>query len=438
VTDPWTTPERAALRETAAKFTEAEIAPHLAQWEDAGRVPREVHRRAAALGLLGVGFDEAVGGSGGDLVDLATTKEAMVGAGASSGLLAALFTHGIACPHIVTAGDSELIDGYVRPTLAGERIGALAVTEPDGGSDVAAIRTRARVDGGDLVIDGAKTFITSGVRADFVTTAVRTGGPGRDSVGRDGAGHDGISLVVVDTDRPGLAVSGPLRKMGWCCSDTAELSFEGVRVPRANIVGAPGGGFALLMRHFVTERLSLAVHAYSVAQRSLDLAASYAAQRVTFGRPLATRQLIRHRLVEMHRRVAVTRTYTRSVIERTVDGQDAPRQLSADAVLAKKTAVETCDHVVDAAIQIHGGAGYLRESEIERHYRDARVLGIGGGATEVLDELAARLLGYGLEPDLEPDPSRRDCTSSPPERGRRAMSARESGEDVRSRREGGS
>ena len=383
MTDPWTTPERAALRETAAKFTQSEIGPHLAEWEDAGEVPRELHRQAAALGLLGVGFAESVGGSGGDLIDMTTTKEAMVGSGASSGLLAALFTHGIACPHIVTAGDSELIDAYVRPTLAGERIGSLAVTEPDGGSDVAAIRTRARADGDDLIIDGAKTFITSGVRADFVTTAVRTGG----------GGHDGISLVVVDTDRPGLTVSGPLRKLGWHCSDTAELSFDGVRMPRANIVGAPGAGFALLMRHFVTERLSLAAHAYSVAQRSLDLAAAYAAQRRTFGRPLATRQLIRHRLVDMHRRVAVARTYTRSVIERAVDDQDA----AADAVLAKKTAVEACDVVVDAAVQIFGGAGYMRESEIERHYRDARVLGIGGGATEVLDELAARLLGYAPE-----------------------------------------
>jgi acyl-CoA dehydrogenase len=386
--DPWETPERRALRETASKFTRAAIAPHLAEWEDAGRVPRELHREAAALGLLGVGFAESVGGSGGDLVDLATVQEAMVGAGASSGLLAALFTHGIACPHIVTAGDSELVDAYVRPTLAGDRIGALAVTEPDGGSDVAAIRTRARADGDDLVIDGAKAYVTSGVRADFVTTAVRTGG----------AGADGISLVVVDTDRPGLTVSGPVRKLGWHCSDTAELAFDGVRVPRSRVVGAPGGGFALLMRHFVTERLSLAVHAYSVAQRSLDLAAAYAADRVTFGRPLATRQVIRHRLVDMHRRVAVARTYTRSVIERAVAGADAQsRQRSADACLAKKTAVEACDHVVDAAVQIHGGAGYLRESEIERHYRDARILGIGGGATEVLDDLAARLLGFGPE-----------------------------------------
>jgi acyl-CoA dehydrogenase len=304
----------------------------------------------------------------------------MLGAGASSGLLAALSTHGIACPHIVTAGDSELVDAYVRPTLAGERIGSLAVTEPYGGSDVAAIRTRARADGDDLIIDGTKTFITSGVRADFVTTAVRTGD----------AGRDGISLVVIDTDRPGLTVSGPQRKLGWHCSDTAELSFDGVRVPRANIVGAPGAGFALLMRHFVTERLSLAAHAYSVAQRSLDLAAAYAAQRQTFGRPLATRQVIRHKLVDMHRRVAVARTYSRSIIERAVDGQD----VAAEAVLAKKTAVEACDFVVDAAVQIFGGAGCMRESEIERHYRDARILGIGGGATEVLDELAARLLGY--------------------------------------------
>lgn len=381
--DPWTTPERTALRETAAKFTQSEIGSQLSEWEDAGRIPRELHRRAAAVGLLGVGFAESVGGSGGDLIDMTAMKEAMVGAGASSGLLAALFTHGIACPHIISAGNTELIDAYVRPTLAGDRIGSLAVTEPDGGSDVAAIRTRARADGDDLIIDGAKTFITSGVRADFVTTAVRTGG----------TGHDGISLVVVDTDRPGFTASGPLRKMGWHCSDTAELSFDGVRVPRSNIVGAPGSGFALLMRHFVSERLSLALHAYSVAQRSLDLAAAYALERKTFGRPLATRQVIRHRLVDMHRRIAVARTYSHSVIERAVDGQD----VAADAVLAKKTAVEACDFVVDAAVQIFGGMGYMRESEIDRHYRDARILGIGGGATEVLDELAARLLGYAPE-----------------------------------------
>jgi acyl-CoA dehydrogenase len=369
-----------ALRATVRRFTEREVVPHLDAWERAGEVPRELHAAAAKLGLLGLGFPEEVGGSGGDYTDVVAMTEAFCEAGASSGLLAALFTSGIAVPHIAAAGTPELVDRFVRPTLAGETIGSLAVTEPDGGSDVAAIRTRARRDGDAYVVDGAKTFITSGARADFVTTAVRTGEPG----------HVGISLLVVETDTPGFTVSRRLGKMGWLCSDTAEMAFDGCRVPAANLVGEENGGFALLMEQFVTERLGLAVHAYGIAQRCLDLTRDYARQRQTFGRPLISRQVVQHQLVEMHRRVDVARTYTREVARRYAAG----RQPVAEACLAKNTAVEACDHVVDRAVQLHGGAGYMRESEVERHYRDARILGIGGGATEVLTDLSARLLGY--------------------------------------------
>src|SRR5688500_8428740 len=191
--DPWTTPERRALRESAAGFVRRHVVPGLAAWEEAGEVPRSLHREAAAAGMLGIGFPEEVGGQGGDLVDVVTMMEAMVGAGASSGLLAALFTHSIALPHIVASGNVDLIDRFVRPTLAGELIGSLAVTEPDGGSDVASLRTRAVRDGDEYVVDGGKTFITSGGRADFVTTAVRTGGPGA----------RGVSLLVVERATPG-------------------------------------------------------------------------------------------------------------------------------------------------------------------------------------------------------------------------------------------
>jgi acyl-CoA dehydrogenase len=378
--DPFATPERRALRESAAEFVRREVLPGLAGWEEAGGVPRDLHRAAAAAGLLGIGLPEKVGGQGGDLVDVVTALEAMVEAGASSGLLAALFTHSIALPHIVASGNADLIDRFVRPTLAGEFIGALAVTEPDGGSDVAALRTRAVRDGDEYVVDGAKTFITSGARADFVTTAVRTGGPGA----------RGVSLLVVERGAPGFTVTRRLAKMGWLCSDTAELGYSGVRVPAANLVGDEGTGFGQIMRQFVTERLALAVHGYSVAARALALTHTWTQERTTFGAPLAARQAVVHRLVEMRQRVELARTFTRAVVVRHAAGED----VTADACLAKNAAVAAGEWVVDQAVQLHGGAGYLRETEVERHYRDVRILGIGGGATEVLADLAGRLLGY--------------------------------------------
>jgi acyl-CoA dehydrogenase len=374
------TPERRALRDTVRRFVRAEVVPHLADWEDAGELPRDLHRKAGALGLLGVGFPDEVGGAGGDLLDVLVVTEELIQAGGSSGLVAGLCTHGIAVPHIADAGDPDQVARWVRPTLAGELIGSLAVTEPDGGSDVAALRTTARRDGDHFVVNGTKTFITSGSRADFVTTAVRTGGPG----------HAGISLLVVERGTPGFTVARRLSKMGWHCSDTAELSFVDARVPAANLVGPAEGGFALLMRQFQVERISLAVQAYATAQRCLDLTLDWVRLRETFGRPLVSRQLVRHRLVEMAQRIDLARVYTREVAAQVAAG----RERVAQVCLAKNAAVAACGYVVDQAVQLHGGAGYLRESEVERHYRDARILGIGGGTDEVLAELAARRLGF--------------------------------------------
>ena len=234
-------------------------------------------------------------------------------------------------------------------------------------------------DGDAFVVDGAKTFITSGVRADFVTVAVRTGAPG----------WGGISLLIVPADTPGFTVNRRLEKMGWHCSDTAELSFVGARVPAANLVGPLDGGFPQIAQQFVVERLSLAVQAYATAQRCLDLALEWSRMRQTFGRPLATRQVVRHQLVEMDRQIDVARTYTRQIALRHASGQD----VIAEAALAKNTAVAAAEHVAYQAVQLFGGMGYMRESEVERHYRDVRVLAIGGGATEVMTELAARRLG---------------------------------------------
>lgn len=375
-----------ATYEMGAEFTRREIMPHLQQWEDDLSLPRELHAAAAKQGVLGVSFPEEVGGQGGDLLDTTDLQEGMFSAGASSGLMAGLFTHGIALPHMVSswasgnAGSDYLIDRFVRPTLAGETIGSLAVTEPGGGSDVAGIRTTAVREGDEYVVNGAKTFITSGTRADFVTTAVRTGGPG----------HAGVSLLVVEKGMPGFTVDRALTKMGWHCSDTAELSYVDVRVPVANLVGAEHSGFYQIAEQFVVERIGLATHAYGIAGRALDLTAQYCRDRETFGKPLIANQVVRHKLVEMRRQVEVARVYAREVARRHVAGEN----VIAEACLAKETACTTATYVCDQAVQLHGGAGYMHGTEVERHYRDARILPIGGGATEVLADLAAKLLGY--------------------------------------------
>ncbi|MFR9777427.1 acyl-CoA dehydrogenase family protein [Micromonospora sp. MS34] len=383
------TPERRQLRELTRAFVKKEVLPYLDGWERAGEVPRSLHETAAKIGLLGIGFPEKVGGSGGDLLDSIVVTEEIIRSGGSSGLVAALFTHGIALPHMVAAcgggadsadaGPQHLIDRYVRPTLAGTMIGALAITEPDGGSDVAGIRTFARRDGDHYVVNGSKTYITSGVRADFVTTAVCAEFP------RSGELH----LLVIEKGTPGFTVGRRLEKLGWHCSDTAELSFVDVRVPVANRVGPEDTGFLAIMQQFATERLSLATSAYATAQRCVELATRWCRDRSTFGRPLAGRQLIRHRLAEMHTRAEAARAYVHDVAERVA----ASQPVVTEVAMAKNIAVGACDWVVDQALQLHGGFGYLRDAEVERHYRDARILGIGGGTTEIMNEIIAKGLG---------------------------------------------
>jgi acyl-CoA dehydrogenase len=375
----WETPERLALRELARDIVAKEVAPHVDEWERAGELPRSLHKTFAAAGLLGIAFPLEVGGQGGDAVDAAIVTEELLLGGASGGTVASLFTHGIACPHIAFAGTPDLVDRYVRPTLAGDLIGALGVTEPGGGSDVAGLTTTARREGDGYVVNGAKTYITSGIRADFVTTAVRTGGPG----------HAGISLLVIDKGLPGFAVSQPLDKMGWRASDTAELSFTDVQVPASQLVGAEGDGFLLIMRQFQTERLSLATQAWALAQRALDLTVQWVRDRETFGRPLASRQVVRHKIAEMARQVWVARTTTRAAYEAWLDTGDAVTEVS----MAKNTACAVADHVVDEAVQLFGGLGYMRESEVERCYRDSRILRIGGGTDEIMNEVIAKRIG---------------------------------------------
>jgi acyl-CoA dehydrogenase len=378
--ETWDSRERRALRDLTTEFTHRHVVGHLADWERAGEIPRDLHRLAADTGLLGASVPEEFGGSGGNALDMLTILEAIILAGGSSGLISALFSHGIATPHILASGNTDLIDRFARPALQGKAIGALAITEPGGGSDVANITTTARRDGGDYVINGAKLYITSGTRADFVTTAVRTGEKG----------HGGISLLVVPTaGTPGFTVARKLDKMGWLCSDTAELFFDDVRVPVRNLVGEEGSGFGQIAQQFQGERLSLAFQAAATARRCLDLTIDWAKSRVSFGRPLATRQVLRHRIAEMATEITAAETFCRSVAVQWVKHGG----MLTETAMAKNAAVKVCDHVVGEAVQIFGGLGVMRESEVERHYRDARVLGIGGGTTEVMNEIIGKLIG---------------------------------------------
>lgn len=380
MSDPMHTDERRALADSCRAFVEREILPYAEQWEADGEIPRELHLAAGKAGLLGVGFPEEVGGQGGGVLDTLCISEAMIGAGAPLGTLASLFSHGVSLPHMIASGTPEQIERFVRPTLAGELIGSLGVTEAEAGSDLPHIRTRAVREGEHYVVTGAKMYITSGTRADFVTAAVRTGGEGA----------KGISMLVIESATPGFIVERRLDKLGWRSSDTAELTFDHCRVPATNLIGAENEGFGLLMNQLIGERLGMAAQAYSTAQRCLDLAVSYARERNTFGVPLIKRQVVQHTLVRMREEIDLARTYTIALAQRFEAGEP----IYAESCLAKIAAARLSQSVVERALQLHGSLGIMTGTEVERHYRDIRVSSVGGGASEVLTDWAAKLLGY--------------------------------------------
>ncbi|MCE3263206.1 MAG: acyl-CoA dehydrogenase [Pseudoduganella sp.] len=370
----------ADLRATVRRFVERELRPHVNDWEEAGSFPRALYRQAGELGLLALGFPAADGGLPASYAELRALNEELCRAGCG-GLLASLFSHRIGAPPIAHGGSAALRARVLPAIYAGDAVSALAVTEPGGGSDVANLATRAVRDGAHYLVHGTKTFITSGLRADWFTVAVRTGGPG--------AG--GVSLLLVAGDTPGLART-PLRKMGWWCSDTAELHFDGCRVPAEHLLGAENAGFALLMRNFNDERLMLAMHACYLAQACLDEASAWALQRHTFGQALVRHQAVRHKLVRMATRIAATRAFIDSVVARMDAGQGAA--LVAQVCMLKNDAAQTLQECADHAVQILGGMGCMRGTVAERAYRDAKVYMIGGGAEEILNDLAARQLGW--------------------------------------------
>ena len=366
------------VRDTVRSFVQREILPYVNDWEEAGEFPRELYKKAADAGILGIGAPEKWGGSGEDVFMKVAACEEMVRC-TSGGVGASLGSLDIGLPPVWKWGSEALQEKVVPPVLAGDKIAALAVTEPGGGSDVANLRTRAVRDGDHYVVNGSKTFITSGVRADYYTVAVRTGDPG----------FGGISLLLVEKDTPGFTVGRKLKKMGWWASDTAELFFEDCRVPAENLIGAENGGFFCIMSNFQMERLILAVTANMTAQVALDEAMAYAREREAFGRPIAGFQVTRHKLAEMATQVAVSREFTYRVAARLANGEDCVLDVS----MAKNQATQCADRVTWDAVQIFGGAGFMRGIKVERIYREVKVNAIGGGTEEIMKDLASRQMG---------------------------------------------
>ena len=365
---------------TVKKFVAREIEPNIDAWERAGTLPRELHRKAAEVGILGLGFPEEYGGitEGVDRFHGLITgiEMAQVGAG---GLLASLMIHGVALPPVIAAGSTAIKERVVPSVLAGEKIIALGVTEPSGGSDVAALKTRAERRGDRYIVNGSKIFITSGMRADYYVVAVRTGGPGA----------RGISLLLLEKGMKGFTQT-PLEKMGWHCSDTATLYFEDVEVPAENLIGEEGGAFRGLMANFNGERIGIASSSNAFAMVCLEDALTWARERETFGMKLNQNQAIRHKFAEMSRQILATQAWVDRACDSVMRGQDDAGEIA----LLKIQGTRTLEYCAREAAQILGGASYLRGCKIERIYREVRPNVIAGGSEEIMLDLAAKQLGY--------------------------------------------
>jgi acyl-CoA dehydrogenase len=374
------TDEHEQLREAIRRFVSTELRPHVGEWERDRWFPNEVFTRMAELGWLGLKYPVEYGGEGGDYVHDAVLAEEMARCG-SGGLAAGVGAHiGIATPPIWKFGTEDQKQRFLAPAIRGEKIAALGITEPDAGSDVAGIRTVAkRVDGG-YVVNGSKTFITNGVRADFVVTAVKTTQEG---------GHHGISFLVLESDMEGYSVSRKLEKMGWHASDTGELAFQDVFVPDENLLGEEHKGFYLIMANFQWERLLMALGSVGAMRVLLERTIAYAQDRQTFGKPISKHQVVRHQIADMAVKLERGRAVTYDALRRFAAGEDATQQVT----IAKLITQRDCFEVADAAVQIHGGAGYMVEYDVERAARDARLGPIGGGTDEIMREILAKQLG---------------------------------------------
>ena len=374
------TDEHEELRTSARGFIERELTPYAQQWEEDRWFPDEVFPKLAAQGLLGLKYPESYGGQGGDYLHEAVLIEELARTG-SGGTAAGIGAHiNIATPPIWKFGTEEQKQRYLVPGIRGEKIGALGITEPGAGSDVAALSTRAeRVEGG-WVLNGEKTYITNGVRANFIVTAVKTTPEG---------GHSGISFLIVERrEGDGIATS-KLEKLGWHASDTATISFQDVFVPEENLLGELNGGFKLIMANFQWERLAMALGAVGAMQLAWERTAQFARDREAFGRPLSGHQTIRHKLADMATSVHTCRCVTHDALRRFVGGEDPLKEVTMAKLLTQRASFE----LMDNCLQIHGGAGYMREYWVERAARDARLGPIGGGSDEIMREILGRVLG---------------------------------------------
>jgi len=376
------TDEHEELRESVRRFVSKEMAPHIEEWEEAREFPRELFNRCGELGFLGLKYPTEYGGQGGDYVHDAVWVEELSRSGASGGVAAGIGAHAeIATPPIWKFGTEEQKQRWLVPGIRGELIGALGITEPGAGSDVASLRTTARrVDGG-YVVNGGKTFITNGVRADFLVCAVKTTEEG---------GHHGISFLVLEREMPGYEVTNKLEKMGWHSSDTGELAFTDVEVPAENLLGEENEGFKLIMANFQWERLTMALGAVGGMQRVFEATLTYAKEREAFGRPIGRFQAIRHKFAEMSVKIEAAKQMVYATAWRFANGEYPVREITQ----AKLYASRVIEEVADDCIQIHGGYGYMKEYEVERAYRDARLNRIGAGTDEIMLEVIGR--SYGL------------------------------------------
>ncbi len=370
--------EHDLFRTTVRRFVATEISPFVNEWDEAGEFPRALYRKAGELGLFGIGFAEEYGGLGRHDARLLSIVSEEFGRCGAGGVPASLFSNYIGAPPIQAGGSDEVKSEILPGMLTGDLVCALAVTEPGGGSDVANLQTTARLEEGHYVVNGQKTFITSGIRADYITTAVRTGGPGA----------SGVSLLVIPTSSQGFSATS-LAKMGWWSSDTATLYFDDCRVPARYLLGTENAGFALIMDNFNYERLLLIAGMMGASRTCYEEALAWARDRHTFGARLADHQVIRHKLVEMDRRINATRAWMEQLAWR-IDQGDRPVAELAECKVQASLAMEFCAR---EAAQILGGASYMRGNPVERIYREVRVNAIGGGSEEIMRDLAARQLG---------------------------------------------
>ncbi|WP_315769364.1 MULTISPECIES: acyl-CoA dehydrogenase family protein [unclassified Bradyrhizobium] len=377
MTSPFYTAEHDAFRDVMRRFVEKEIAPFANAWDEAGEFPRSLYAKASEIGLLGLGFPEEFGGVAADQFMKIVASQELARAGAG-GISASLMSHTIGAPPIARAARPDIKARVLPEILSGRKISALAITEPSGGSDVANLRTKARREGDHYIVSGEKTFITSGMRADVLTVAVRTGGPGA----------AGVSLLLIEGDTPGLTRT-KLNKMGWWASDTATLHFDACRVPVENLIGEEGQGFKLIMQNFNSERMGMAASCTAFARVCLDEAIAYAKERQTFGKPLTQHQVVRHKLVDMAQRVAASQAMLELLAWRLEQGDNPV----AEICMMKNQATQTMAYCASEAVQIFGGAGYMRGVKVERIYREVKVNAIGGGTEEIMKDLASRQMG---------------------------------------------